>query len=395
MSTTTVESASWFARMKQSVGGVVFGFGLMLAMLVLLFTNEGRAVKTARGLEQGIGAVVPASAQKVDPDMEGKLVYLAGQTTAPAPVVDPQTGVQAPALRLARKVEMYQWVESSTSKKEVALGGTETTTTQYDYAPQWQGQQQDSSRFKQAEGHVNPVMALGNGTYTADGVQLGNWSIDAPVLAQLPTSQALAAPQVDVPTLQAMLRTTLPVNVVDGVVVVSANPQQPSVGDYRITYELAPVQAISVVGRQADNSLRPWKSSTGTELLLVNPGEVPAQQMFDQAISANTMMTWIWRMVGTVLMIVAFSSILGPLSVAGSVLPLLGRVLAMGTGLIAFGLGLGVSVLTMGVAWFVYRPLLSLAIIAVGVAAVAGVVMLIRRRKVAAGLPPATAAQGS
>lgn len=302
--------------------------------------------------------------------------------------------MQAPALRLARKVEMYQWVESSTSKKEVALGGTETTTTQYDYAPQWQGQQQDSSRFKQAEGHVNPVMALGNGTYTADGVQLGNWSIDAPVLAQLPTSQALAAPQVDVPTLQAMLRTTLPVNVVDGVVV-SANPQQPSVGDYRITYELAPVQAISVVGRQAGNSLRPWKSSTGTELLLVNPGEVPAQQMFDQAISANTMMTWIWRMVGTVLMIVAFSSILGPLSVAGSVLPLLGRVLAMGTGLIAFGLGLGVSVLTMGVAWFVYRPLLSLAIIAVGVAAVAGVVMLIRRRKVAAGLPPATAAQGS
>jgi hypothetical protein len=394
MSTTTVESASWFARMKRSVGGVVFGSGLMLAMLVLLFTNEGRAVRTARGLDQGSGALVQASPQQVDPAMEGKLVYLAGDTTAPVALVDARTGVQAPALRMARKVEMFQWVESSSSKKEVAVGGTETTTTQYDYTLQWHGQPQDSSRFQQPEGHVNPAMALANESFTADGAQLGSWAIDAPVLDQLPTSQALAAPQPDLYTLQSTLGRALPVTVVDGALLVSANPQQPSVGDYRISYQLAPVQPISVIGRQTGHGIRPWQTDSGTGLMLVSAGLVPAGQMFDQAVSANSTMTWIWRALGTVLMIVAFSSILGPLSVAASVFPLLGRVLAMGTGLIATGLGLGLSVLTMGLAWVVYRPLLSLAIIAVGVAAVVGVVMLVRRRKAANGSLPSAVAQG-
>lgn len=394
MSTTTVESASWFARMKRSVGGVVFGSGLMLAMLVLLFTNEGRAVRTARGLDQGSGALVQASPQQVDPAMEGKLVYLAGDTTAPVALVDARTGVQAPALRMARKVEMFQWVESSSSKKEVAVGGTETTTTQYDYTLQWHGQPQDSSRFRQPEGHVNPAMALANESFTADGAQLGSWAIDAPVLDQLPTSQALAAPQPDLYTLQSTLGRALPVTVVDGALLVSANPQQPSVGDYRISYQLAPVQPISVIGRQTGHGIRPWQTDSGTGLMLVSAGLVPAGQMFDQAVSANSTMTWIWRALGTVLMIVAFSSILGPLSVAASVFPLLGRVLAMGTGLIATGLGLGLSVLTMGLAWVVYRPLLSLAIIAVGVAAVVGVVMLVRRRKAANGSLPSAVAQG-
>lgn len=395
MSTTTVESASWFARMKRSVGGVVFGIALMLAMLVLLFTNEGRAVKTARGLAQGSGALVMASPQQVDPAQEGKLVYLAGQTSTSRGLVDAHTGVQVPALRLARKVEMYQWVESSSSKKDVAVGGTETTTTQYDYALQWQERQQDSGRFQKPEGHANPAMALASKTFSAQGVQLGNWSIDSAVLDKLPASQIHAAPQADPATVQAALGSRLPVTLLDGALVVSANPQQPSLGDYRISYQLAPVQPISVIGRQTGYGIAPWQTDSGTELLLVSAGVVPAAQMFDQAVSANSMMTWIWRVLGSVLMIVAFSSILGPLSVAASVLPLLGRVLAMGTGLIATGLGLGLSVLTIGVAWFVYRPLLSLAIIAVGVAAVVGVVMLIRRRKAASGgLPVASVAQG-
>jgi len=381
--------------MKRSLGGVVFGIALMLAMLVLLFTNEGRAVKTARGLAQGSGTLVMASPQQVNPAQEGQLVYLAGQTSTPLALVDAQTGVQAPALRLARKVQMYQWVQSSSSKKELAVGGTETTTTQYDYALQWQEQQHDSARFQQPEGHANPAMALASETFSAQGVQLGNWSIDAAVLDKLSASHIHAAPQADLATLQTTLGKALPVTLVDDALVVSSNPQQPSLGDYRISYQLAPVQPISVIGRQAGHGIAPWQSDSGTELLLVTAGVVPAAQMLDRAVSANHTMTWIWRVLGTVLMIVAFSSILGPLSVAASVLPLLGRVLAMGTGLIATGLGLGLSVLTIGVAWLVYRPLLSLAIIAVGVACVAGVVMLIGRRKAAAGgLPAASVAQG-
>lgn len=381
MSTTQVSRQSWLARIKQSIGGAVVGFGLLVAMVMLLFWNEGRAVKTARGLDQGAGAVAAVSPQQVDPAMEGRLVHLSGETMAPAAIRDPDTGVTLAGLRLRRSVEMYQWVESTQTRQDVNLGGSQTTVTEYSYAPQWSAQPVDSSRFQSPSDHANPAMALRDASFNAEGVSLGSWSIDAPVLDQLVSSQAVVPSTHDLSALQTVLGNLPGVHVVDDALVIAQNPAAPAVGDYRIRYQLVPVQALSVVGRQTGHGLRPWQSEAGTSVLLVQTGLVPADAMFQSAHSSNNVMTWIWRAVGTFLVITAISWILGPLSIAASVLPLLGRALAMGTGLIAAGLGLALSALVIATAWFFYRPLLSLAIIAVAAALVAGVVVLLRRRQ--------------
>ena len=394
MSTTKVESQNIFGRVKNAIVGVFFGLALLVAMLVLLFWNEGRAVKTARALDQGAGSVLSVGTGAVDPAGEGRLVHISGQVQAAAPVVDPQTGVSAPALRLQRKVEMYQWKEERDSQKEVKLGGTETTTTTYRYATDWSTTAIDSSGFAEAASHANPAMQLEAGSHSVQGAQLGAWNLDAPVLDQLPASQVLPVGTYDLAALQRVFGSNASVSLHDGAIYIGANPQQPAVGDYRISYTVAPVGAVSLVGRQTGHGLRGWQSGNGRELLMVREGVVPPETMFEDARSSNSLMTWVLRAVGTVIAVVAVSMVLAPLSVAASVIPPLGRLLAMGSGLVATAVGVLLSVLTMALAWFVYRPLLSLAILAVGGAVVAGIVVLLRRRRGAAQLPPVAAASG-
>ena len=49
---TTRTHQSWFSRIGNSFAGVLIGLALIVGMVGLLFWNEGRAVKTARSLEE-------------------------------------------------------------------------------------------------------------------------------------------------------------------------------------------------------------------------------------------------------------------------------------------------------------------------------------------------------
>src|SRR5262245_18526190 len=104
-------SQSWFSRIIDSIKSVLVGLAMLVASFPLLFWNEGRAVRTARSLEEGAGAVVSVSSTSVDPAHEGKLVHMTGEATTAETLEDPEFGVKAHALKLVRVVEMYQWEE--------------------------------------------------------------------------------------------------------------------------------------------------------------------------------------------------------------------------------------------------------------------------------------------
>ena len=131
---TETTSTSWFARLRNSVGGVVIGLVLIVGMVVLLFWNEGRAVTTARSLAEGAGAVVSVGADAVDAANEGKLVHVSGTVTTDSIPSDPDFAISAPGVRLVRNVEMYQWKEESHSETDKKLGGGEETMTTYTYS---------------------------------------------------------------------------------------------------------------------------------------------------------------------------------------------------------------------------------------------------------------------
>lgn len=127
---TEVTKESWFKRFGNAFKGILFGFLLIGISFVLLFWNEGRAVKTMKTLKEGKGIVVPIRADKLDPENNGKLVHVTGKATTEEILEDSVFNVSIRAIKLKRVVQMYQWKEVVTSKTKKKLGGeTETVKT--------------------------------------------------------------------------------------------------------------------------------------------------------------------------------------------------------------------------------------------------------------------------
>ena len=158
MAVTETTTESWGSRLGGSIKGVAIGGILFIAGIPLLFWNEGRAVKTAKALEEGASVCVNLpNADTVDATMDGKLVHVTGTAVTDEQLGDDLfTGLNPKAIRLTRKVEFYQWVENERKEKKKNMGGSETTVTTYTYSKKWVDKPVDSSSFREA-GHDNQV----------------------------------------------------------------------------------------------------------------------------------------------------------------------------------------------------------------------------------------------
>jgi hypothetical protein len=100
----------------------------------------------------------------------------------------------------------------------------------------------------------------------------------------------------------------------------------------------------------------------------VQPGIVSAEQMFADAKSMNTLLTWALRAVGALVMWLGCMLVLRPLTALFENIPLIGGIVEAGAGLAALLFTLVFAPLTIAVAWFYYRPLVSLIVLASGAA---------------------------
>ncbi|ESY22983.1 MULTISPECIES: TMEM43 family protein [unclassified Mesorhizobium] len=376
-----VTSVSWFGRIKRAVGGVIFGLILIVLMVIGLFWNEGRAVQTARSLAEGSGAVVSVGADSVDTANDGKLVHVSGLVTADSGLADPDFGIATQGLRLSRSVEMYQWKEESKSETTKKLGGGEETVTTYSYSKVWDDSQIDSSDFKKPDGHQNPPMEIHGRTFQIPEGKLVAFDLDTPVLDRIEGDKDYSLSADQSAAIKAAYTGTKPLSIVDGKIFLGNDNTTPALGDYRIGYELAPLGVISIIARQADSRFEPYQTQAGDALLMVDTGNVPAEKMFADAVSANTLITWLLRGAGLLLLTIGFALFLSPIGVILDVIPFLGSMARMGTGIIAFVLAILVGTVTIAIAWFWYRPLLAVAILATGVIAAVIVYRIGRLRR--------------
>ncbi|WP_269932435.1 TMEM43 family protein [Aminobacter sp. HY435] len=386
-----VTSVSWFGRIKRSVGGVLVGLIVVVAMVVVLFWNEGRAVTTARSLAEGASAVVSVPADTVDPANEGRLIHVSGAVTASVGLVDEDFGVSAHGVRLVREVEMYQWVEDSKSETTTKMGGGEETVTTYSYSKEWRDRPINSAEFKQPSGHENPSMEIDGRSFQIPEGKLSAFTLDQSVLDMIGNSEKFAITSAQAADVEAAYQGTGRLSVTNGGIFLGANPSAAAVGDYRISYLLVPLGDISIVGKQAGSGFTGYQTVAGDELLMVDAGMVPAAEMFAEAVRGNTIITWVLRIVCLLLLAFGFSLLLGPFGVLADVIPSVGSIVRMGTGLVAFALALLVGSVTIAFAWFWYRPVLALGILAAGLA-LSFLLTRMGKRKAAAAAPSAGAA---
>jgi len=359
---TEVTSKSWGSRILDSIRGILFGFILILASLILLWWNEGRAIHNENDLKDGSKSVVHLQNNIPLPENENKLVHIVGKVASIDTLKDPDFNIYTNAIALNRNVLFYQWEEKSEETTEKQLGGSEKTTTTYTYEKAWVSNKINSDKFKNKEGHINKsAYSFENKSYIAQNVNIDSFKLSTELINKLNNFELY----------------TLDSNSANKAYKISANTiyigsgnleNNPEIGDVKISFEVVyPSQMVSIISQQYNNTLVPFVGENGTTINELVFGEVSANEMFKMAISNNKILTWILRLVGLALCIASIFLLFNPLVVLGDVVPFIGSILSIGIGLVSTLLGLILSLITIAIAWLFYRPIISIILIAVSV----------------------------
>ena len=136
-------------------------------------------------------------------------------------------------------------------------------------------------------------------------------------------------------------------------------------------FEVVPTETeVSVVSRQKGNRLEPYLSKTGTVELL-QMGLASADLMFNAAEEELTFETWLIRLAGIAAMAIGLGMLFKILSTVIDRIPFvgihIGTVVGVGTSLIAILIALPLALLTIAIAWFFVRPVLSIILLLLAV----------------------------
>ena len=321
---------------KKSGGGIIFGFILFIAGVGLLWWNEGRTVKTASAIKEANDLVVDISSSEINSEFEGKVVNTNGEAIY-NDVNDPDFDIELNALVLNRVVEMYQWSEDCDDDNVCT------------YTKKWDSNLISSASFQ--SGHTNPDnMPYDSKTYYAENVNLGAFIIPTDFLMDLNTPKEFNA--------------ATPNNgyrYVNGYFI--SYDGEPNIGDIRVSFKYNDAKTLTVLGVQTGNTFKPFAAKSGVNISLLHDGILTSKDMIKVLNDNNKATKWMFRAIGTFIVIMAVTMIISPLTKLLGYIPLLGNVVGGVLVFIAALLGLAVSLLVIAIAWFRYRPILSIILI--------------------------------
>lgn len=377
---TETTQVGFFARLKNAIKGIGLGISLIGIAVYFLFWNEGNAVRTARALTEGAAGAVSVDSAELDPQNEASLLHINGPLVLAAPLADVALGVVAPAqtVRLERKVEQFAWIEDKQTTTDTKLGGGQEKTTQYTYHLDWTDAPASGAEFRIPDGHMNPPMPITSrvvrqpegviGAFTVND-EISDLGSATPVLLNAGQAQKVAR----------ALSLEQPAKLVAGQIVFGADVAAPQLGDIRLSYQASTIDAASVVGVQRGDTLVPYTAQNGRKIYLVEEGLRTAEEMFQTAVASNTFKTWMLRIGLMVLLFLGFKALFGVVDVIARILPFLGWITSSVTSLISLALTLVVGGATMAIAWFYFRPVLSLVIIGIALAGAAASAYWLRK----------------
>src|SRR5207302_8923864 len=78
---------------------------------------------------------------------------------------------------------------------------------------------------------------------------------------------------------------------------------EPAIGDVKVRFTVTKPREVSVIAEQTQNTFRAFQPKRSTDKIeMLSDGNKSAKEMVTEAEAANTMMTWVLRLVGFILM---------------------------------------------------------------------------------------------
>uniref|UniRef100_A0A8B9L576 Transmembrane protein 43 n=1 Tax=Astyanax mexicanus TaxID=7994 RepID=A0A8B9L576_ASTMX len=358
----TRPNPGFLERLGETMGGMLVGVCLFIFSFYVLFTNEGRAIRTATSLDEGLSQVLSLHPDMyLDPQNNNRLVHLSSPLRTSQPLYEPNYKVAVQAVKLKRNVEMYQWVEYQESRDYKENGETKTETT-YTYNTEWKSELISSRHFDQEIGHINPgAMAVESVTVVAPEVWVGRFSLSKGLIDQVNNFQTLQ--------LGGLPATDPFLTVYEDHFYHTANPRRPEVGDVRVSFSYAglsgegswpgPAQTVSVVAMQKGDGLTAFRTRAGDSLEMLYMEELTAEEVFAKEHQMNVMKTWALRAGGWFLMFLGISLTTRIIYTLVDWVPVLRELVSVGLKVFALCVSCSLSLLTIAVGWLFYRPLLA------------------------------------
>lgn len=321
---------------------IFVGFILFISSFVLLAWNEGNNAKnlaTAMYMEK---KAVQTEAVNIKPENDGKLVAITGPAVTEDTIFDENIGMPA-TLVLDRTVQMYQWDE----KEGTGSDGNSV----YEYTKTWSETKINSDSFHDNK-YKNPDFPIRSANFYATTAKLGDYDLSVEQIERIaPETELTDLPENDV------------YSVINGKYFSGKNMQEPEIGDILISYSYAPSGTdISMIGIQQTNRINPFSYKGRTNYVQYN-GSMSKDAVIEQYRHENMFLTMSLRVLGWLLMFVGLKLLISPANDILEFVPFFGKIANAVSTMVLMLISLLLTVITIAIAWFIYRPVLSLVII--------------------------------
>ena len=411
MAYTETSTTGYGTRVGSSFKSIGTGFVMFLIGTVLLWWNEGRAVKTEKMLDEAGGAYVEMThPEKIDASLEGELICGTALATTEDSLSDSDFGVGVKAISLRRTVKYYQWVEHVKETRKDKLGGSEEVKTEYTYRKEWVSRPVESSEFH------NPSFQRKNMVLTtvedneqfAENVSWGAYQLNESLIRYISSTEAL-----DLTIAEGLLtqfdknaqtayerfygKQTQPAETaalsdsakavndsINNAIATADNKKDlafvhqagnilyfgrvlgsPEVGDVKVTFEKVVPAKVTVMAVVDGDTFKPFKARNGKRFQTLVMGKKAGDEIIESAKSTNSVLTWILRFVGVLFVIGGLKGIFGFLEIILKVVPFVAGVFGWGAGIVCTVVGVVWSLVVIALAWLFYRPLLGITLLAI------------------------------
>lgn len=359
----------------------LIGIAMVIAGMGVLVWNEGRAVQTARSLEEGHSKVlIPETLDVVFEENNGKLVLLAGSITVEDSLEDELYGISIRAVKLRKKVQMYQWYETAdqVSSMDQSQGGDHDSHSEitYSYDKGWFDYPIDALGFNNPMGHHNPEFWPVNSSIVVNQrVKLGGFLLGNQLKEKFHEFTPFTSDE----------RPSNPnIKMHAGLYFHAKDVWEPDVGDVRVQFSYAgrDGEQVTIVGKQSGREVRPFKTDQGDELLFLHRGLRKATEVFQAEHDQNRIQLWLYRVFGWFVAFLGLNCVSSLLDILVDDSPGVRSVLVLGVTSLPFSFSLSLTLVCIGIGWVLYRPFLAVSLLCFASAPILLAALKIYQRKI-------------
>ncbi|CDW88063.1 transmembrane protein 43 [Stylonychia lemnae] len=390
----------------------IIGVIMITFSFPILWNNERKQVKIAALLKKAEEEAVDVIDYKKPEDTQNfKLLYASGQSKNDSILEDEKFGIQVKnAVKLVRRVEMYQWVEQTERRNNV---------TEYHYRKEWRSSLLSSGCFRDGSKTNPSSMPFNNHSVYAQKVEFGGYILSQSQLNQFTQLKSVELSDERINIVRDKIHDQVkengykePTRSGEFIFLKKHDHLIPDtdVGDIRIAFDYVPCGDTTIMAQQIvrnnQYTFRQWnpkKSNCPVEesndpdhetvcllcaccpcarvvdscfqsifketIEIVDESLINRKELIGKMQSQNDTTTALIRLGGWGLQYLGICLLFSPIIYGLSWIPLVGYLMAGGfkfiVAIFAFVVSVTLTSLTISLAWLYYRPLYGLCLLGV------------------------------